>query len=306
MVDLHDTIKMWRDGLRRRRHAGWAHAAATGALAADLPTTKEPLPVLAVDTFQPFYVKFGCGLCPEHQQLAPLWPIGQPCGQWRPLTLSVDVGATLSNVVTANFVAGVFVNPNLSFEIATGIPAYVSIKTNGYNPFNPTLTNGTKLGEGLLSFVPMTAVYHFNQFGSLQPYLGAGLTPVFSFGNKNGFLTGITVPSSVGGVLQAGADYMIDRHWGVNVDVRKIFTYAEINRRRRLVAAGCLRLQHAAYQLSAMDVRLGPRLPIRRVGRRGARGRQILSLLEASGLRVSNPRRWRGFSFALRRSILAG
>ena len=50
---------------------------------------------------------------------------------------------------------------------------------------------------------------------------------MFSLGNRNAFLTGITVPTSVGGVFQAGLDYMIDRHWGVNVDVRKIFTYAE-------------------------------------------------------------------------------
>ncbi len=216
-----------------------------------------------------------------------------------------NVGATLSNVVTANGVAGVFVNPNWSFEISTGVPAYVSIKTKGFYPLNPTLTNGTKLGEGLLSLVPMTVVYHFNQFGAFQPYVGGGLTPVFSLGNRNAFLTGISVPASVGGVAQAGFDYMIDRHWGVNVDVRKIFTYAEPTASGVAAAAGRLRLQHAAHQLSAVDVLPGPRLPFRRFERR-ARGRQILSLLAASGLRVSDPRLWRGFSFALRRSILAG
>jgi outer membrane protein len=73
----------------------------------------------------------------------------------------------------------------------------------------------------------MTVVYHFNQFGAFQPYIGAGLTPVFSFGNKNGFLTGINVPSTIGGVAQVGADYMFDRHWGVSFDVKKIFAYAE-------------------------------------------------------------------------------
>jgi outer membrane protein len=226
-------------------------AASTGALAADLPTTKEPLPVLAVDTFQPFYVKFGAVYVQNTSSSRLYGPLASHVANGDLSPYPSNVGATLSNVVTANFVAGVFVNPNLSFEIATGIPAYVSIKTNGYNPFNPTLTNGTKLGEGLLSFVPMTAVYHFNQFGSLQPYLGAGLTPVFSFGNKNGFLTGITVPSSVGGVLQAGADYMIDRHWGVNVDVRKIFAYAEST-------AGGVSLLPGVYAYSTLHTNYQP------------------------------------------------
>ena len=70
-------------------------------------------------------------------------------------------------------------------------PFYVKVKTKGFNPLNPTLANGTMLGEGLLGLVPITVVYHFNQFGALQPYLGAGLAPCFSFGNKNDFLTGI-------------------------------------------------------------------------------------------------------------------
>ena len=216
-----------------------------------------------------------------------------------------NVGATLSNVVTANGVAGVYVNPNWSFEISTGVPAYLTIKTKGFYPLNPTLLNGTKLGEGVLSLVPMTVVYHFNQFGAFQPYVGAGLTPVFSLGNKNAFLTGITVPSTIGGVAQAGFDYMIDRHWGVNVDVRKIFSYAE-------PTASGVALLPGAYAYSTLHTNYQPwtfslDLVYRFGGSNGrARGRQILSLSEASGLRVFNPRLWRGFSFALRRSILAG
>ena len=204
-------------------------AASTSVLAADVLSVKEPLPVLApvVDDFQPFFVKVGAVYVVNTSDSRVYGPLGSRVVRGDLSPYPQNVGATLSNVVTANFVAGVFVNPNWSFEIATGVPSYVSIKTKGFNPLNPTLTNGTKLGEGLLSFVPVTVVYHFTQFGAFQPYLGAGLTPVFSLGNRNAFLTGITVPSSIGGVAQAGFDYMIDRHWGVNFDVRKIFTYAE-------------------------------------------------------------------------------
>ena len=258
-----------------------------------------------VDDFQPFFVKFGAVYVVNTSNSRVYGPLASRVARGDLSPYPQNVGATISNIVTADFAAGVFVNPNWSFNIASGIPAYVNIKTKGFNPLNPPLLNGTKLGEGLLSLVPMTVVYHFNQFGPFQPYIGVGLTPVFSFGNKNAFLTGITVPSTIGGVLQAGADYMFDRHWGVSFDVKKYLRLRRTDRQRRLAAAGCFGLQHAAHQLSAVDVRLGPRLSFRRARRR-ARGRQILSLSAASGLRVSNPRLWRGFSFALRRSILAG
>jgi outer membrane protein len=206
-----------------------AGSASTAALAADVLSVKEPLPVLApvVDDFQPFFVKVGAVYVVNTSESRVYGPLASRVVRGDLSPYPQNVGATISNIVTADFVAGVFVNPNWSFNIASGIPAYVKIKTKGSNPLNPPLVNGTQLGEGLLSLVPMTVVYHFNQFGAFQPYIGGGLTPVFSFGNKNGFLTGITVPSTIGGVVQVGADYMFDRHWGVSFDVKKIFAYAE-------------------------------------------------------------------------------
>ena len=53
------------------------------------------------------------------------------------------------------------------------------------------------------------------------------MTPVFSFAQKSGFDTGITVDPTVGLVLQAGTDVMIDRHWGWSFDVKKVFANAK-------------------------------------------------------------------------------
>ena len=73
------------------------------------------------------------------------------------------------------------------------------------------------------SFVPVTVLYHFNQFGAFQPYLGGGVAAVFSFGTKDEFQTGVKVDPTVGLVLQGGADVMIDQHWGWSFDVKKVF-----------------------------------------------------------------------------------
>ena len=40
------------------------------------------------------------------------------------------------------------------------------------------------------AFFPVTLLYHFNQFGAFQPYLGAGFAPVFSF-QRDDFNTGV-------------------------------------------------------------------------------------------------------------------
>lgn len=240
----------YRWGLLRRMVAALSLSA---MFACSPAAAAEPLlaPAPPADYFDPFFVKLGAVYVVNTSNSRVYGPLASRVIKGDLSPYPSLVGATLSNVVTASFVAGIFVNPNLSFNVATGIPLYVSIKTKGYNPYNPSLLNGTKLGEGLLSLVPMTAVYHFTQFGSFQPYIGAGFTPVFSFNNKNAFLTGITVPSSIGGVLQAGADYMFDRHWGVSVDVKKIFTYADST------ASGVAQLP-GVYAMSALHTNYQP------------------------------------------------
>jgi outer membrane protein len=200
----------------------------SAAKAADLPTVKEPIFVApAAADYQPYFVKVDAAFLINTSESRLYGPLASRVivGDLSPYPQ--HIGATIGNIVTGAFAAGVFVNPNVSFNIASGIPVYTSVKTKGFYPLNPPLINGTVLGQGLLSLVPMTVVYHFNQFGPFQPYLGVGITPVFSLGNKNAFLTGINVESTVGGVFQAGADYMFDRHWGVSVDAKKIIAYAE-------------------------------------------------------------------------------
>ena len=68
----------------------------------------------------------------------------------------------------------------------------------------------------------LTLQYHFMPEKQLSPYLGAGLnyTRISSVNLAAGAVT--LEKSSTGLALQAGVDYKIDRHWSLNLDVKKV------------------------------------------------------------------------------------
>jgi outer membrane autotransporter protein len=57
--------------------------------------------------------------------------------------------------------------------------------------------------------------------GALKPYVGAGVNYTI-FSNRNNLGNGAysVDSSSVGAVGQVGADYMLDKNWGLNIDVK--------------------------------------------------------------------------------------
>ena len=89
------------------------------------------------------------------------------------------------------------------------------------------MPSGTNLTTVMPAVVPLTVLYHFNQFGRFQPYIGGGAAAVFSFTQKNSFSTGVRVNPTIGVALQAGADIMLDSHWGWSFDIKKVFAYGE-------------------------------------------------------------------------------
>jgi len=81
-----------------------------------------------------------------------------------------------------------------------------------------------KLGKSWILPPTLTAQYHLTNFGAFQPYIGAGVNyTMFYHQNASGAATDLKVKNAFGLALQAGFDYMIDEHWGVNMDVKKIF-----------------------------------------------------------------------------------
>jgi outer membrane protein len=213
--------------------------AVTAAAAADYPTKKKPPPPPPAPVVAPvpsgFFVKAGL-LYAINQSSSKLYS-QSPINPTGPEIAIPGVGATIGNVATLGVEAGYFVMPNISIDLAAGIPMWASDKTKGApppsSPFGfpapgdlPLPPSGTTLAKIMPSFVPVTVLYHFNQFGAFQPYLGGGVAAVFSFQTKDEFNTGVTVDPTVGLVLQGGADVMIDQHWGWTFDVKKLFANA--------------------------------------------------------------------------------
>jgi outer membrane protein len=61
----------------------------------------------------------------------------------------------------------------------------------------------------------------FVDLGRFQPYLGAGPAFMYVFDDNDGLMNRLKVKEAVGFAFQAGADFMIDQHWGLFVDAKK-------------------------------------------------------------------------------------
>ena len=80
-----------------------------------------------------------------------------------------------------------------------------------------------KIGDVWMLPPTLMLQYHFTDFGVFKPYVGAGVNYTFFFNQSGDAVDTLNVKDSWGWALQAGFDYMIDQHWGLNFDVKKIF-----------------------------------------------------------------------------------
>lgn len=107
-----------------------------------------------------------------------------------------------------------FFTPNIAVELVLTYPQKVDISLNGD-------------GIGHVKALPPSLLlqYHFTQMGQFKPYLGAGVNYTL-FSKRNNLADGAASVerSSLGYAVQAGVDYMLDKHWGINVDLK----YAKI------------------------------------------------------------------------------
>jgi outer membrane protein len=105
-----------------------------------------------------------------------------------------------------------FFSKNIAAELVLSYPQRVEI----------TAVSGSL---GTVTALPPTllAQYHFTQFGPLKPYVGAGINYT-RFGSRNlGGADEYSVEkSSIGYAAQIGADYMLTKNWGINLDVKYI------------------------------------------------------------------------------------
>jgi len=145
------------------------------------------------------------------------WQNGQSNGG----TNSLGAGVQSSNIRAQNqwlpeFDISYFFTKNIAAELVLSYPQPVKV----YSNLTPSST-------GTIGALPPSLVlqYHFTDLGALKPYIGAGINYTI-FSNRDNFsLLGVnnalTVSqNSVGFVGQIGADYMFDKNWGMNVDLK--------------------------------------------------------------------------------------
>jgi outer membrane protein len=139
-----------------------------------------------------------------------------------PLFSTPNSGLNIGNSTVPELDISYYFTKNLAAELILGVTPHHIDGTGALA--------GLDVGRTWLLPPSLTFQYHFTDFGAFQPYLGVGANYTVMFdqtaGNtiNNGVaITGLHVKNSAGAVAQAGFDYMIDRHWGLNFDVKKIY-----------------------------------------------------------------------------------
>lgn len=180
-------------------------ASATGALAADLPEVPSPVEAATVSNALGLYLHAGAGgvILSESAKI-------KAGGQ-------TMVGATISiqPQVTGVIELGQFITPNLALSATAGWPPIAKVEAAG------TMDGYGQMGQVTYGPVAFTAHYHFTGLGRFQPYIGAGPVVLLVFKEKDGLMSDLFTHNSVGAAIQAGADFMLDEHWGLFVDVKK-------------------------------------------------------------------------------------
>lgn len=122
---------------------------------------------------------------------------------------------------TAVVEAGYFFTPNLAVSFTGGLPLHADIEAAG------TMDGLGRVGETLYGPVALTAHYHFTGLGRMQPYLGLGPAFMYVFDATDGLLTDLKIDHAFGFAFQAGVDLMLNEHWGLFVDAKKVILRTE-------------------------------------------------------------------------------
>lgn len=121
-----------------------------------------------------------------------------------------------SDTVTPELDISYYFTDNIAAELILGT-TYAKIDGEG------TIGGLGEIGKVWVLPPTLTLQYHFTNFGAFKPYVGAGATYTMFYSQDATNADDIDVKDTFGGALQVGFDYMVDEHWGVNFDVKKLF-----------------------------------------------------------------------------------
>ena len=184
------------------------------ARAADLPVyTKAPPPA---EAFNPWMIRLRVlGVLPDAGG-STVNVAGVPA------LSSPNSGLSISDQAIPELDISYFFTRNIAAELILGVTRHSISGTGTLNPL--------PIGKTTLLQPTLTLQYHFTNFGAFKPYVGAGVNYTVFFNNSAAntpvgglAVTNLHVSNQWGGAVQFGFDYMLDRHWGLNVDVKKLW-----------------------------------------------------------------------------------
>jgi outer membrane protein len=117
-----------------------------------------------------------------------------------------------ANKVIPELDVSYFFTKNIAAELVLTYPQTIDINYT---------SSQTKLGSIKALPPSLLLQYHFTDFGAFKPYVGAGVNyTIFTSRNNLGNGAYSVDNSSFGAVGQVGMDYMFDKNWGLNVDLK--------------------------------------------------------------------------------------
>ncbi|HEV7257845.1 MAG TPA: OmpW family protein [Bosea sp. (in: a-proteobacteria)] len=187
--------------------------------AADLPSAKAA-PIAPIMTqWSPWMIR-GRALVVVPQEEARLKLGGAPI---------VGGDVNISNSVVPELDISYFFTKNIAVELILGVTPH-NVKGAG-------ALAGARIGSAWLLPPTLMLQYHFTDLGAFKPYVGVGVNYTVFFNEKaKGGFTSFDLKDSFGVALQAGFDYMIDKNWGINFDVKKIFLEPKVKVNNGLVS----------------------------------------------------------------------
>ncbi|MCL2716886.1 MAG: outer membrane beta-barrel protein [Alphaproteobacteria bacterium] len=226
----------------------------TAAQAADLAAapvvyTKAPL---AVDDWSPWAIRVrAADVFSSSKGKSTLF------NQGAPMLDSPTSSLAMSSAVIPVIDVAYFFTRNLAVELDFGYPPRSTISGTG-------ALDGLTIGKASALAPVLMFQYHFTELGRFQPYAGVGINYTTFFDVKAGnsptvlpatspaaaSVTSLRIKDSVGAVAQLGFDYMIDRHWGINIDAKKVWMRPDYSATADILAGGTV-LQHQLISGSA-------------------------------------------------------
>ena len=124
-------------------------------------------------------------------------------------------GLSFSNSVIPELDVSYFFNDNIAAELVLG-----TTKSTVHG--QGSISSLGDIGKTWMLPPTLTLQYHVTSLGAFRPYVGAGINYTMFYNQSGKSAESLDVKNTFGVAFQAGFDYMLDQHWGLNVDVKKL------------------------------------------------------------------------------------